>query len=107
MCVCWIFCENTGDNDNGVDLYIIDTGIRASHNEFKSGQIIHELGDGHAEYIPLGYISSHGTHVAGIASGINYGVSKNITIYDYRVCVYSEYSTPSSVSDTPCYTNLS
>ena len=38
--------------------------------------------------------------------GKNYGVSKNLTIYDYRVCQYSEYSTPSSESDTICYSNL-
>ena len=67
---------------------------------------MHELGDGHAEYTPFGYVASHGTHVAGTAGGKNYGVSKNLTIYDYRVCIYSEYSTPSSSSDTPCYTNL-
>ena len=94
------------DNDNGVDLYIVDSGIRASHDEFFDGQVIHELGDGYARYSSHNYAGSHGTHVAGIAGGKNYGVSKNLTIYDYRVCIYNEYSTPSNKYDLVCYTNL-
>ena len=96
----------TGDNENGVDLYIVDTGIRSTHDEFYPGQVVHELGDGYARYDPLGYVASHGTHVAGTAGGKNFGVSKNLTIYDYRVCIYSEYSVPWGSSDTPCYWNL-
>ena len=90
------------DNDNGVDLYIVDSGIRSTHNEFYAGQVIHELGDGYARYDALGYVASHGTHVAGSAGGINYGVSKNLTIYDYTVCIYSKYSVPSSSRDISC-----
>ena len=102
-----LFCGyTTGNNENGVDLYIVDTGIRDTHDEFFSGQVIHELGDGYSRYDPFGYVASHGTHVAGTAGGINYGVSKYLTIYDYRVCIYSEYSVPSSSIDTPCYYNL-
>eukprot|EP01084_Bolivina_argentea_P283381 485314_1 len=80
--------------DNGVDLVIVDSGVRDSHVEFNNGQVIHKLGNGPPTTETYNETSntttityaSHGTHVAGIAAGINYGASKGTKIYDYQVC---------------------
>eukprot|EP01083_Nonionella_stella_P064016 166483_1 len=90
------------DNPNGLDLHIIDSGVQSQHVEFEEGQVIHAMGDGPATMeTSLGTIYDvHGTHVAGSAGGINYGSSKGITIYDYRVCEYDEEG------EVPCYTSM-
>lgn len=74
----------TYDNDgSGVHIYVIDTGIRTSHNEF-SGRI-------GAGFSAIGNSSNfddcngHGTHVAGTAGGTVYGVAKGATLHAVRV----------------------
>lgn len=67
------------------------------------------LGDGPSTYVhndSTTWYQSHGTHVAGTAAGVNYGVSKNLDIYDYRVCQYQEYGIVANKDDAPCYSNL-
>jgi subtilisin family serine protease len=69
----------------GVDIYIIDTGIRRTHSEFAPA----------STRVAAGYYSSglsstddgcgHGTHVAGIAAGATYGVAKAARIIPVRV----------------------
>ena len=71
------------DFDQGIDIYVLDTGILATHQEFDNGQVITS-----ATYTPArtDIIDGHGTHVAGTAGGFNYGTSKHIkNIYDYNV----------------------
>lgn len=71
---------NTGA---GVHIYIIDTGILLSHNEFAG-----RLGNGFDAATPGGTANDchgHGTHVAGTAAGSTYGVAKGATVHPVRV----------------------
>lgn len=67
----------------GVRAYIIDTGIRASHNDFggrvTSGYTAINDGRGTDD------CNGHGTHVAGTTGGSVYGVAKNVTLVPVRV----------------------
>ncbi|MBA3634274.1 MAG: S8 family serine peptidase [Acidobacteria bacterium] len=67
----------------GVRAYIIDTGIRASHNDFggrvTSGYTAINDGNGTND------CNGHGTHVAGTTGGSVYGVAKNVTLVPVRV----------------------
>jgi subtilisin family serine protease len=75
----------TMPNDgSGVHAYIIDTGLRASHQEF----------GGRVEYLhnavtnqpdPIGDCNGHGTHVAGTVGGATYGVARAVTLVSVRV----------------------
>jgi subtilisin family serine protease len=70
---------NIAGSDNGIDIWILDSGIYASHNEFFPGQIIDEVGT-------YTYTSKHGTNSASVAGGMNYGSSRGFYIHDYIVC---------------------
>lgn len=65
----------------GVHVYIIDTGIRPTHNDF-AGRVLAGF-----SVIAGGVIdcNGHGTHVAGTAAGRSYGVAKNAWIHPVRV----------------------
>lgn len=81
---------NTG---GGVNVYVIDSGI------FPNGDFGSRLKSGHTE-INDGYGTSdcngHGTEVAGIIGGTNYGVAKGIALYPVRVFGCDASSSPNS-----------
>lgn len=71
---------NTGA---GVHIYIIDTGILLTHNEFAG-----RLGNGYDAATPGGTANDchgHGTHVAATAAGTAFGVAKGATLHPVRV----------------------
>jgi subtilisin family serine protease len=76
----------------GVNLYVIDTGVNIAHQEFE-GRAVRDLDTTSGPALeacpppPGGAIEDygHGTHVAGIAGGKTYGVAKKLSIHDIRV----------------------
>ncbi len=66
---------------SGVHAYIIDTGIKTSHNEF-SGRI----GDGFSSIMGTSEdCNGHGTHVASTVGGTKFGLAKKVTLHPVRV----------------------
>ncbi|MDX6644926.1 MAG: hypothetical protein QOK40_653 [Miltoncostaeaceae bacterium] len=67
----------------GVTAYVIDTGIRVSHQEFggRASVGIDTVGDGQNGADCAG----HGTHVAATIGGATYGVAKSVRLVAVRV----------------------
>jgi len=74
---------NYDADGTGVNAYIVDTGVRISHNDFggrgNSGYTAVNDGNGTND------CNGHGTHVAGTVGSNTYGVAKNVEIYAVRV----------------------
>ncbi len=72
--------DNTGA---GVTAYVIDTGIRPTHQDFggRASVAADFVGDGQNGIDCHG----HGTHVAGTVGGATYGVAKGVTLRGVRV----------------------
>ncbi len=68
---------------NGVNAYIIDTGIRVTHTQFggRASVAFDSIGDGRNGIDCNG----HGTHVSGTVGGSTYGVAKAVRLFAVRV----------------------
>ncbi len=65
----------------GVKVYIVDTGIRASHSEF-AGRVL----SGYSAFADgTNDCHGHGTHVAGTVGGATAGVARSVTLVAVRV----------------------
>jgi serine protease len=82
---------------SGVDVYIVDSGIRATHADFAgrvdTANAFTAVDDGYGTDDRFG----HGTMVAGIVGGSTYGVAKGVTLHPVRVIDASGGGTISGV----------
>jgi subtilisin family serine protease len=67
----------------GVNVYIIDTGIRRTHTQF-GGRVVPAFSVINDAYGADG-CQWHGTHVAGVVGAAAYGVAKDVTLHSVRV----------------------
>jgi subtilisin family serine protease len=68
-------------NGSGVNVYVVDSGIRTSHTEFGGrARVAFDATGGNGQDC-----NGHGTHVAGIVGGTTYGVAKGAKLHGVRV----------------------
>jgi len=79
---------------NGVDVYIVDTGVLSTHTEF-AGRI--RSGFAATGLTGTEDCNGHGTHVAGTAAGATYGIAPGATVIPVRVLDCSGSGTMSGV----------
>jgi len=67
----------------GVNVYIIDTGIRRTHTQFGGRAFVgfDAIGDGQN----TNDCNGHGTHVSGTVGGSTFGVAKGVRLFAVRV----------------------
>ena len=80
---------------SGVNVYIIDTGIRRTHTQFGGRAQVgfDAVGDGQN----TNDCNGHGTHVSGTVGGSTYGIAKSVRLFAVRVLNCSGSGTNSGV----------
>src|SRR5215468_3115045 len=86
---------NYTQTGQGVHVYVVDTGIRATHYDL-AGRVINSY-DGVGDGQNGNDCNGHGTHVAGTIGGTTYGVAKRALLHNVRVFGCSGSGTTSDV----------
>lgn len=79
------------EGGQGVHVYVTDTGIRTTHNDFGSRAIptLEIIGDGIKECNGRTNcardVDGHGTHCAGTVGGTQFGVAKGVTLHAVKI----------------------
>jgi subtilisin family serine protease len=96
---------NYNNDGTGVNVYVLDTGVRATHQEF-GGRVtggINFIADPVGTPVDptaTGDCYGHGTHVAGTIGGATVGVAKNVQIHPVRVMTCSGTDQYGTYGDT-------
>jgi subtilisin family serine protease len=69
----------------GVQVYVLDSGIRTTHTEFDNGNNRVSCGFNAVSDEDCNDYCGHGTHVAGIVGGKTYGVAKDTTLISVKI----------------------
>ena len=92
--------------DMDVDIYVLDTGILETHEEFEPGRaswgftaIDAAYWDRNLEFGPDYDYNGHGTHVAGTAAGNKYGVAKTAKVIAVKVLASDGIGTYADIMD--------
>jgi aqualysin 1 len=71
------------NDGEGVNVYVIDTGILPTHYEFRERAfVIYDALEGGGNGLDC---NGHGSHVAGIIGGQTFGVAKKVRLFSVRV----------------------
>jgi len=76
------FKDSAGE---GVDSYVIDTGVRVTHEQFQNAEFGAAFGGGFFFGEPDEDCNGHGTHVGGTMGGFEAGVAENTKIIGVKV----------------------
>lgn len=83
-----------GTTGAGVTVYVIDSGIRTTHEQFEGRA---SLGfDAYTDGAPVA-CAGHGSHVAGTVGGATVGVAKDVELVSVRVADCQGYANSSEV----------
>jgi aqualysin 1 len=79
----------------GVDVYVLDTGIRTTHKDFqgRATSVFNAINDGNGS----SDCNGHGTFVAGLIGGSVYGTAKEVNLKSVRVLDCSGNGSSSSI----------
>ncbi|KAI5859679.1 subtilisin-like protein [Durotheca rogersii] len=75
----YVFDDSAGE---GITAYIVDTGIRVTHEDFQGRAT---MGFNAVEEEEATDLNGHGSHVAGTVGGATFGVAKNVKLVGVKV----------------------
>lgn len=87
----------SNNDGTGVNVYVIDTGILTTHEEFRGrAYSVYDVFESEGGGVPC---NGHGSHVAGIIGGRTFGVAQNVRLFSVRVLDCAGIGTWSNVID--------